>query len=90
MDLLMDKTLPLGVRLKELSKVQGDAVAMVNIFGKENMTAAQVVFKNLGTYDEWQKKIETTNEAQKQAEVNSRTFAQGLEAIKNAFTYSFG
>lgn len=86
MDVLMDKTLPLGARLKELSKVQNDAVAMVNIFGKENMTAAQVVFKNLSTYDQWQKKIETTNEAQRQAEVNSKTFAQGLEAIKNAFT----
>lgn len=86
MDVLMNKTLPLGTRLKELSKVQNDAVAMINIFGKENMTAAQVVFKNLSTYDQWQKKIETTNEAQKQAEVNSKTFAQGLEAIKNAFT----
>ena len=86
MDVLMNKTLPLGARLKELSKVQGDAVAMVNIFGKENMTAAQVVFKNLGTYDEWQKKIETTNEAQKQAAVNSDTLSFAMDSIKNSFT----
>lgn len=86
LDLLMDKTKPLSTRLKELSKVQGDAVAMVNIFGKENMTAAQVVFKNIDTYDKWQKTIEKTNKAQEQARVNSATLSKVFERIKNSFT----
>lgn len=85
LDLLMDKTKPLSARLRELSKVQGDAVAMVNIFGKENMTAAQVVFKNLGTYEKWQATIEKTNAAEKQAAVNSATLSKVIESIKNAF-----
>lgn len=86
LDLLMDKTKPLSARLRELSKVQGDAVAMVNIFGKENMTAAQVVFKNIDTYDKWQKTIEKTNKAQEQARVNSATLSKVFERIKNSFT----
>lgn len=85
MDVLMNKTLPLGARLKELSKIQNDAVAMVDVFGKENITAAQVVFKNLSTYNKWQSTIEKTNAAQKQAAVNSNTLSKGIEAIKNAF-----
>ena len=85
LDVLMDKTKPLGARLKELSKIQGDAVAMVNVFGKENITAGNVIFSNLGTYDKWQQQIANTNEANKQAAVNSDTLANAFTEVKNQF-----
>lgn len=85
LDLLMDKTKPLGARLKELSKVQGDAIAITNIFQKENMTAANVIFSNLKTYDEYEKKIQKTKEAEKQAAINSDTLANAIAEIKNSF-----
>jgi len=88
LDVLMNKAKPLGDRLKELSKIQGDAVAMVNVFGKENITAGNVIFANLATYQQWQKQIETTNKANEQAAVNSNTLANALTEIKNAFINS--
>lgn len=83
---LMDRTIPLGDRLKELSKIQKDGAAMALVFGKENAAAGSVIFNELDTYVKWEEKIRTTNEAQKQATVNTNTLAKGLEAIKNAFT----
>ena len=85
LELLMDTTKPLGVRLKELSKIQGDAVAITNVFGKENMTAANVIFGNLSTYDKWALEIEKTNKAQEQASKNSDTLKNRIDEVKNSF-----
>ena len=85
LELLMDTTKPLGVRLKELSKIQGDAVAITNVFGKENMTAANVIFGNLSTYDKWASEIEKTNKAQEQAATNSNTLKNRIDEVKNSF-----
>ena len=85
LDLLMDSSKPLGVRLKELSKIQGDAVAITNVFGKENMTAANVIFGNLSTYDKWAEEIEKTNKANEQAAKNSDTLKNRIDEVKNSF-----
>jgi TP901 family phage tail tape measure protein len=85
LNLLMDKTKPLGVRLKELSKIQNDAIAVANVFGKENLTAGNVIFSNLKTYDEWEAKIRETNKAQEQAATNSDTLKNRVEEVKNSF-----
>lgn len=85
LNILMDKSKSLGERLKELSKIQGDAVAITNVFGKENMTAANVIFSNLDTYDKWSAQIEKTNEAQKQASVNSDTLKNRIDELKASF-----
>ena len=85
LNVLMDTTKPLGERLKELSKIQGDQVAITKVFGKENMTAANVIFSNLSTYDKWAKEIETTNKAQEQAAINSNTLSNKIAELKNSF-----
>ena len=85
MDVLMNKSLPLGARLKELSKIQKDAVAITNVFGKENMTAANVIFSNLDTYNKWSVEIEKTNKANEQAAVNSDTLATKIKWLKDSF-----
>lgn len=83
--ILMDRTKPLGVRLKELSKIQKDQAAMSLVFGKENATAGAVIFDQLSTYVDWEKKIRETNKAQEQAAINSNTFKKALDDIKNSF-----
>ena len=85
LNILMDKSKSLGERLKELSKIQGDQVAITKVFGKENMTAANVIFQNLGTYNEWSKQIENTNQAQIQASVNSNTLKNKIDELKASF-----
>lgn len=85
MEIVSNKTLPYAQRLKELSKIQGDAVAMEAFFGRENIAAGAAIFQNLGTYDEWVKRIAVTNEAQTQAAVNSNTLSNRLDELKNSF-----
>lgn len=82
---LTDRTLSLGERLKELSKVQKDGAAMSLIFGKENATAGAAIFQNIGTYETYLKTIEKTNAANKQASVNSNTLSNAITEIKNSF-----
>jgi TP901 family phage tail tape measure protein len=80
---LMDKSQSLSARLHELSKIQNDAVAITNVFGKENKTAAQVIFNQLGRYDEFADKIQKTNQAEVQAATNSNTLSNKLVELKN-------
>lgn len=83
LDILMDKNKSLGVRLRELSKIQKDSVAMVKFFGRENLAAGTAIFQNLDTYDKWAKEITTTNKAQEQAAINSNTLSNKLDELKN-------
>ncbi len=85
MDFLADKSKSLSARLHELSKIQGDNVGMVRVFGERNVTAAKVIFNQLPTYDQFADKIKVTNEAQTQAIQNSKTFAQSIDRLKNTF-----
>lgn len=82
---LMDKTHSLSERLHELSKISGNATVITSVFGKENRTAAQVIFNQLGTYDAYLAKIKTTNEAQRQAAINSDTVAVKARELKDRF-----
>lgn len=85
LDIVSSKSLSYGERLKELSKIQGDAVAMEQFFGRENIAAGTTIFQQLDTYNKWVKQIGNTNEAQKQAAVNSRTLSNALAEVKNSF-----
>jgi len=85
LDLVSDKSKTFGERLRELSKIQGDAVAMEAFFGRENIAAGTTIFQQLGLYEDWAKKIGQTNEAQKQAAVNSRTMSNAIMELKNSF-----
>lgn len=82
---LMDRTQTLSARLHELSKISGNATVITSVFGKENKTAAQVIFNQLGTYDQYLAKIKTTNEANHQAAVNSATLSQSIDRLKNTW-----
>jgi len=86
--LVADKTLPFIDRLKELSKVAADPIAMVKIFGKENKDAAQILLQNLPMYDDLVGKLGETGTAYEQAAKNSSTLAYWIESVKNSFTNS--
>jgi TP901 family phage tail tape measure protein len=83
MKFLMNSSNSLSARLHELSKIGKDPIKMISVFGKENVTAASVIFNQLGTYDKFYAKIQTTAEAENQAATNSRTFANALDQLKN-------
>lgn len=84
MNLLMDNTKSLSEKLHELSKIANDPIKMVSVFGKENLTTGSVIFQNLATYDKWVKEIEKTNQAQKQAQINSSGVNDKFQALKTS------
>jgi len=85
LDLVSDSTKPFGERLKELSKIQGDAVAMEKFFGRENIAAGTTIFQQLPLYDKWTSEIAATNKASEQAAVNSNTLANATLEVSNSF-----
>lgn len=84
-DIVSDKTLPLAARLKELSKISGDATALVKVFGLENKEAGSILLNNIPLYEQLNKEVTGTSEAQKQAATNTNTLQFALDSIKTAF-----
>jgi len=86
LNFLMNNTNSLSARLHELSKIAKDPIKMVSVFGKENVTAGQVIFNQLGTYDKWVERIKNTNEANHQSAVNSATLRNRITELGNKWT----
>lgn len=85
LDLVSDKTLPLKDRLKEFSKISGDATAMVKVFGKENQGAGAILLNNIDALDDLTKKVNENGVASTQAAANTNTLAFLIESIKTSF-----
>lgn len=88
LDVVSDKTLPLSDRLKEMSKIGGDATAMVKVFGKENQGAGAIMINNIDAFNKLNEQIGGpggTGVAMEQAKKNTNTFKFALESIKNSF-----
>ena len=88
LDIVSDKSLPLNKRLKELSKISGDATAMVKVFGKENQGAGAILLNNIDSLDDLTKKVDENGVANVQAGTNTNTFAFALASIKTGFINS--
>ncbi len=84
-DLISDKQLPLIDRLKELSKIGGDATALVKVFGLENKDAAQILLQSLPAYEDLVGKMDESGVAATQAATNSNTLRYAINSIKDAF-----
>jgi len=82
---LMDTKLSLFDRLKELSKILKDPVAMVKVFGRENLTAGQIILSNLGLYKDWANQVASTNKANEQAATNMDTVSSKWDQLKASF-----
>ena len=68
-DIVSDKTLPFTERLKELKKAQGDATLVAQIFGVENVAAANILLDSIDAQSEMTQQITGTNAAYESAEI---------------------
>ncbi len=84
-DILSDKSLTLEERLTELSKAQNDEVAMLKIFGKENISAAKTVLSQKDRIAELTKKVDENGVAQEQAAIRTNTLAGEWKKLGNAW-----
>lgn len=92
-DVLRDKTKSLGERLTELAKIQGDANALVQVFGKENVTAAEILLQNVNRFKQLEKAVTGTNEATKQAAIQADNLGGDIKVMRdeaNNAALSFG
>jgi TP901 family phage tail tape measure protein len=85
--LLSDTTVPLQVRLQELSKIQGNANALTQVFGLENKNAAQSILQNLPRLKELTTQIgeQGLGSALEQATINTDTLDQQLLELGNQY-----
>lgn len=82
---LEDKSIPLSERLKELSKIQGNAAGITRVFGLENKAAGEILVNNITRLEDLTKKVNENGSATEQAKTNTQTFDQALIEAKNAY-----
>lgn len=84
-NILSDNSLTLEERLTELSKAQDDEVAMLKIFGKENITAAKTVLAQTNRIADLTQKVDENGIAQEQAAIRTDTLAGEWKKLGNAW-----
>lgn len=84
-NILSDNSLTLNERLTELSKAQNDEVAMLKIFGKENISAAKSVLQQKDRIAELTKQVDENGLAQEQATKRTGTLSAELQKLGNAW-----
>ena len=85
MDIVSNTALPLEQRLEELAKVSGDTTAMMQIFGKQNLVAGQIILQNVDKFKSYTNAVTGTNVAVDQANINSNTLKGRWEDMVNSF-----
>lgn len=84
-DILRNKTIPLADRLKELSKIAGDASAITEIFGLQNQIAGQIIVENLPRLGELTGQMKDSGVAADQAAKNLNTLDSSLTVLGNTW-----
>lgn len=84
-NILADNSLSLEERLNELAKAQNDEVAMLKIFGKENISAAKTVLAQRDRITELTGKIDDYKDASKDAKMRTQTLSAEWTKLGNAW-----
>jgi TP901 family phage tail tape measure protein len=77
--------IPLNERLAEMSKVAGDATAMMQIFGKENIVAAKTILGNVDKVEALTDAVTGTNTAYEQQKINNDNLDGDLKSLGSAW-----
>ena len=78
-----DGVFDINKALTNLAVIQDDTIGLVKIFGKENITAAQILAQNKTRVDELTESLTGTNTAYEQSQVNSKGLAFVTERLSN-------
>lgn len=85
-DIVSSKTLPLSVRLKEMSKVLKDSNATAQLFEKQNVAMATGILGVVNNYDDMLKAVDENGVAAKMAAENTGTLEAAMKQVSAAFT----
>lgn len=86
---LKDSSLTLEERLTELGKIGNNTSAIVEVFGKENAVAAQIVLQNIPRYAELNQQIREQGAASDAASANTNTLTNAWAKFKNTLVSLF-
>lgn len=78
------KTDGLTKTLERLAPLLGNATAIADVFGRENLNVAQILIKNAGAVDAMTAAVTGTNTAQEQAEIQMSTLKGSVTLLKTA------
>lgn len=84
--IVSDTTLPMNVRLREFSKISGDAAALTKVFGLENKIAGEVILQNVDKFENYTTAVTGTNTAIEQAAINSNNTDGALAKMGETIT----
>ena len=84
-DLVMNKQVPFNERLREFSKIGGDAIAITKVFGAENKIAGEILLNNVEKFESLNKAVTGTNTAYEQQAINAETTKAKLKILENQF-----
>jgi len=79
-----DTAVPLNLRLREFSKISNDLNAIVDVFGKENAVAGQVLLQNVTRFEMLTRAVTGTNTAFEQAETNTNNLGGDIDEFKSS------
>lgn len=80
-----DPTVKFTDRLRELSKIQGDAVLMESVFMKANIASGSVILENIDAIDEYTEAITGTQAATEGAAIVMESFQEKQSRINARF-----
>lgn len=80
-----DETVPFQERLKEMSKISGNATAMIQVFGKENIVAGKAILGNVDKVEQFTNAVTGTNVAYEQASINTDNLDGDLKSLGSAW-----
>jgi TP901 family phage tail tape measure protein len=69
-------------KIDRLSTAKAKDAALDKIFGAENISTGRILLSNITTFQEYTRSVIGTSEAQKAAEINSKTLTNRLEELK--------
>lgn len=84
-DIVKDKTQPLNARLAEMAKISGDATAMMQVFGKENIVAANAILQNTEKVESYTEAVTGTNVALEQQRINNDNLEGDMKSWSSAW-----
>lgn len=84
--IVSDKALPFATRLRELKKAQADATLVTQIFGVENVAAANILLDGIDAQEQIRQKITGTNAAYESADIVMGSMDEKISRMKAQLT----
>lgn len=72
-------------KYNKLSTARAKDALLLKVFGAENISVGKILMSNIPLIEEFTKGVTGTSEAQKAADINSKTFTETLNRLKNTW-----